>query len=82
MAAEQPKTSLDLIIAPTQHKSVPGILTIQIPRNLLDSNNLDGTKNAFRAMLDGHRVGWQQIQSTNTYRVIGLYFTGGNQTRF
>lgn len=78
MAADQPRTSLDAIIAPTQHESVAGVLTISIPRHLLDSKNPDGTDKAFRVTLDGHGLAWQQIQSTNTDRVIGLYFTGGN----
>jgi hypothetical protein len=78
MAADQPRTSLDVILAPTQHESTPGVLTIQIPRHLLDSKNPDGTDKAFRVTLDGHGLAWQQLQSTNTDRVIGLYFTGGN----
>ena len=75
---DQPRTSLDIILAPTQQQSSPGLLTIQIPRYLLDSKNPDGTDKPFRVTLDGHGLSWGQIQSTNSYRVLGLYFTSQN----
>jgi hypothetical protein len=78
MAPDQPRTSLDIILAPTQHQSKPGILTIQIPRYLLDSKNPSGADTPFRVTLDGHGLSWGQIQSTNTDRVLGLYFTSQN----
>ena len=78
MAPNQPKTALDVIIAPTQHQSAPGVLTMQIPRYLLDSKNPSGADTPFRVALDGHGLAWTQLQSTNTYRVIGLYFTSQN----
>ena len=78
MAPNQPKTSLDVIIAPTQHQSAPGVLTMQIPRYLLDSKNAEGADTPFRVTLDGHGLAWQQLQQTNTYRVLGLYFTSQN----
>jgi hypothetical protein len=78
MAPDQPRTSLDIILAPTQHQSAPGLLTIQIPRYLLDSKNPSGTDTPFRVTLDGHGLSWGQIQSTDTYRVLGLYFTSQN----
>jgi hypothetical protein len=78
MAPDQPRTSLDIILAPTQHQSTPGILTIQIPRYLLDSKNPSGADTPFRVTLDGHGLSWGQIQSTNTDRVLGLYFTSQN----
>ena len=78
MAANQPKTALDIILAPTQHQSAPGVLTIQIPRYILDSKDASGTDTPFRVTLDGHGLSWGQIQSTNTYRVLGLYFTSQN----
>lgn len=78
MVANQPKTSLDVILAPTQHQSAPGVLTIQIPRYLLDSKDSAGADTPFRVSLDGHGLSWGQIQSTNTYRVLGLYFTSQN----
>jgi hypothetical protein len=78
MAADQPRTSLDIILAPTQHQSAPGVFTIQIPRYLLDSKNPSGADTAFRVTLDGHGLSWQQIQQTNTDRVLGIYFTSQN----
>ena len=78
MAPDQPRTSLDIILAPTQHQSKPGLLTIQIPRYLLDSKNPSGADTPFRVTLDGHGLSWGQIQSTNTDRVLALYFTSQN----
>lgn len=78
MAADQPRTSLDIILAPTQHQSAPGVFTIQIPRYLLDSKNPSGTDTPFRVTLDGHGLSWQQIQQTDTNRVLGIYFTSQN----
>ena len=78
MVPDQPRTSLDIILAPTQHQSKPGILTIQIPRYLLDSKNPSGADTPFRVTLDGHGLSWGQIQSTNTDRVLALYFTSQN----
>jgi hypothetical protein len=78
MAPDQPRTSLDVILAPTQHQSSPGLLTMQIPRYLLDSKESSGADKPFRVTLDGHGLSWGQIQSTDTYRVLGLYFTSQN----
>jgi len=78
MVPDQPRTSLDIILAPTQHQSQYGILTIQIPRFLLDSKNPDRTDKSFRVTLDGHGLSWSQVQQTNTYRVLGLYFGPAN----
>lgn len=78
MAPDQPRTSLDIILAPTQHQSAPGVFTIQIPRYLLDSKNPSGADTPFRVTLDGHGLSWQQIQQTNTDRVLGIYFTSQN----
>jgi len=78
MAPDQPRTSLDIILAPTQHQSLAGVFTIQIPRYLLDSKNPDGTDKAFRVTLDGHGLSWGQISQTSTDRVLGLYFTSQN----
>jgi hypothetical protein len=78
MAPDAPRTSLDVILAPTQHQTTPGVFTLQIPRYLLDSKNPSGADTPFRVTLDGHGLSWQQIQETNTYRVLGIYFTAGN----
>jgi hypothetical protein len=74
MVPDQPRTSIDVIIAPTQHQSQYGILTIQIPRWALDSKNPSGADQPFRVTLDGHGLAWSQVQQTNTYRVVGIYF--------
>jgi hypothetical protein len=79
MAANQPKTALDVIIAPTQHQSSPGVLTIQIPRHLLDSKDPSGKDTPFRVNLDGHgSLSWRQQSETNTDRTVGLTFTSQN----
>jgi hypothetical protein len=78
MAPDAPRTSLDVIISPTQHQSQPGVFTLQIPRYLLDSKNPSGVDTPFRVTLDGHGLSWQQIQQTDTYRVLGIYFTAAN----
>ena len=71
-------TSLDVILAPTQYAKSYGVLTIKIPRHLLDSKNPDGTDKAFRLALDGHGLNWKQLSADNTDRTIGLYFGASN----
>ena len=78
MVPDQPRTSLDIILAPTQHQSQLGIITIQVPRWGLDSKNPDGTDKPFRVTLDGHGLTWSQIQQDNKYRVVGAYFGAQN----
>lgn len=78
MVPDQPRTSLDIILAPTQHQSQYGVITIQIPRFLLDSKNPSGADQPFRVTLDGHGLKWSQIQQDNTNRVIGAYFGAPN----
>lgn len=75
---DQPRTSLDVVLAPTQHAASYGLLTIQIPRWALDAKNPSGADQPFKVLLDGHGLSWSQIQQTNTYRVIGLYFGADN----
>jgi hypothetical protein len=78
IAADQPRTSLDIILAPTQHQTAPGVFTIQIPRHLLDSKNPSGADTPFRLTLDGHGLSWQQLSANNTARTLGIYFTVQN----
>jgi len=78
MIPDQPRTSLDVILAPTQHQSANGLLTIQIPRYILDSKNPSRADTPFRVTLDGHGLKWSQIQQDNTDRVLGFYFTAPN----
>jgi hypothetical protein len=54
-----PTTSIDMILAPTQYPKQYGVFTIQIPRDLLDSKNPDGTDKPFRILLNGHGLSWQ-----------------------
>ncbi|MDQ6862657.1 MAG: hypothetical protein M3044_02415 [Thermoproteota archaeon] len=78
IAADQSRTSLDMILSPTQHQNAPGVFTIQIPRHLLDSKNPSGADTPFRLTLDGHGLSWQQLSATNTDRTLGIYFTAQN----
>lgn len=78
MVPNQPRTSLDIILAPTQHQSAYGILTVEIPRWALDSKNPSGADQPFRVTLDGHGLSWSQIQQDNTHRVLGFYFGASN----
>ena len=48
MVPDQPRTSLDVVLAPTQHATSYGLLTMQIPRWALDSKNPSGTDTPFR----------------------------------
>ncbi|MFL6408253.1 MAG: hypothetical protein ACJ71F_14475 [Nitrososphaeraceae archaeon] len=73
-----PTISIDVILAPTQYPKQYGVFTIQIPRDLLDSKNPDGTDKPFRILLNGHGLSWQQIRSTNTDRTLGLCFGASN----
>lgn len=78
MLADQPRTSLDIVIAPTQFAKTYGILTVQIPRDLLDSKKPDKTDKPFAIKLDGHGLTSKELQNTETYRTIGLLFTSQN----
>src|SRR5215467_3853654 len=57
-----------------------GTLTVQIPRFALDAKNAQGQDVPFKVTIDGHGATWQQIQSTNTDRVLAISF--GNNNRF
>src|SRR5262249_34613421 len=56
-----------------------GIFTIQIPRFALDAKNAQGQDVPFKVTTDGHPATWQQIQSTNTYRVLAISFGSSNR---
>ena len=77
MLADQPRTSLDIVIAPTQFAKINGILTVQIPRDLLDSKKPDNTGKPFAVKIDGQGIASKEL-NTNTYRTIGLYFGAQN----
>ena len=56
-----------------------GILTVQIPRFALDAKNEQGQDIPFKVTIDGHGASWQQIQSTNTDRVLAINFGSSNR---
>jgi hypothetical protein len=76
MVPDQPRTSLDIILAPTKYQTSYGLFTIQIPRLGLDSKNPTGGDKPFTVTMDGHSLFWKELQSTKDYRVLGLYFSG------
>ena len=57
-----------------------GAFTVQIPRFALDAKNAQGQDVPFKVTIDGHGASWQQVQSTNTDRVLAIGF--GNSNRF
>jgi hypothetical protein len=59
-----------LPVIPTAIISIP-IISNAIPKK-------KDTNTPFRVTLDGHGLSWGQLQSTDTYRVLGLYFTSQN----
>jgi len=76
MVPDQPRTSLDILLAPTKYQTSYGLFTIQIPRWALDSKNPTGGDKPFTVTMDGHSLFWKELQTTKDYRVLGLYFTG------
>jgi hypothetical protein len=56
-----------------------GILTVQIPRFALDAKNDQGQDVPFKVTIDGHGASWQQVQSTNTDRVLAISFGSSNR---
>lgn len=67
----------DIVINPG---GTGGTLTVQIPRFALDAKNAQNQDVPFKVTIDGHGASWQQIQSTNTDRVLAIAF--GNNNRF
>jgi hypothetical protein len=76
MVPDQPRTSLDILLAPTKYQTSYGYMTIQIPRSGLDSKNPSGADTPFKVTMDGHDLYWKELQTTKDYRVLGLLFTG------
>jgi hypothetical protein len=66
----------DIIINPGGNG---GMMTVQIPRFVLDAKNAQGQDVPFKVTLDGHPATWQQIQSTNTDRVLAISFGNNNR---
>jgi hypothetical protein len=76
MVPDQPRTSLDILLAPTKYQTSYGLFTVQIPRWALDSKDSSGADMPFRLTMDGHDLYWAELQATKDYRVLGLLFGG------
>ena len=76
MVPDQPRTSLDIILAPTKYQTSYGLFTIQIPRWALDSKDPSGADKPVSVTMDGHSLFWKELQTTKDYRVLGLFFSG------
>jgi hypothetical protein len=76
MVPDQPRISLDILLAPTKYQTSYGYMTIQIPRWALDSKNPSGADIPFRVTMDRHDLYWKELQTTKDYRVLGLLFAG------
>lgn len=76
MVPDQPRTSLDILLAPTKYQTSYGVFTVQIPRWALDSKSPSGADTPFRVTMDGHDLYWTELQATKDYRVLGLLFSG------
>jgi hypothetical protein len=73
MVQDQPRTSLDILLAPTKYQSTYGVFTVQIPRWALDSKDSSGADIQFRVTMDGYDLYWVELQAIKDYRVLGLY---------
>lgn len=73
MVHDQPRTSLDILLAPTKYQSTYGVFTVQIPRWALDSKDPSGADIPFRVTMDGNDLYWAELQAIKDYRVLGLY---------
>jgi hypothetical protein len=69
MVPDQPRTSLDILLAPTKYQSTYGIFSVQIPRWALDSKDSSGADTPFRVTMDGHDLYWAELQATKDHRV-------------
>src|SRR5690349_4949269 len=63
MVPDQPRTSLDILLAPTKYQTLYGYMTIQIPRSGLDSKNPSGADTPFKVTMDGHDLYWKELQT-------------------
>lgn len=71
MVQDQPRTSLDILLAPTKYQSTYGVFTVQILRWALDSKDPSGADMPFRVTMAGNDLYWAGDQ--RLYRVLGLY---------
>jgi hypothetical protein len=51
MVPDQPRTNVDMVLAPTEYQSKYGVFTVQIPQ-ALDSKDSSGTDIPFRVTMD------------------------------
>jgi hypothetical protein len=54
MVPDQPRTSLDILLAPRKYQTSYGLFTVQIPRWALDSKDPSEADMPFRVTMDGH----------------------------
>ena len=70
---DQPRTSLDILLAPIKYQSTFGVFSVQIPRWALDSKDSSGADIPFRVTMDGIDLYRSELQVIKDYRVLGLY---------
>lgn len=73
--ADQPHTSIIVSIKTTGD----GILTITLPRALIDAKNSDGTDKQFVVANDGQAAQFTETATTNTDRTLTIHFKNGTQ---
>jgi predicted secreted protein with PEFG-CTERM motif len=73
--ADQPHTSVIVSIKTTGD----GILTITLPRALIDSKNSDGTDKPYVVSNDGNIAQFNETSTTNTDRTLTIQFKNGTQ---
>jgi predicted secreted protein with PEFG-CTERM motif len=73
--ADQPHTSLIVSIQTTGD----GVLTITLPRALIDSKNSDGTDKPYAVANDGKLAQFNETSTTSTDRTLVIPFKNGTQ---
>ena len=73
--ADQPHTSLIVSIQTTGD----GVLTITLPRALIDSKNSDGTDKSYVVSNDGQMAQFNETGTTSTDRTLVIPFKNGTQ---
>jgi hypothetical protein len=75
MVQDQPRTSLDILLAPTKYQSTYGVFTVQIPRGPRILKIHQELILPFRVTMDGNDLYWAELQAIKDYRVLGLYLS-------
>lgn len=73
--ADQPHTSIIVSIKTTGD----GILTITLPRALIDSKNSDGSDKVYVVSNDGNMAQFAETSTTKTDRTLTIHFKDGTQ---